>query len=232
MKIAAVQLQSKAGDINENIKQHLLWIQRAIEVTVDLIVFPELSITGYEPGLAESLATNLNDERFKEFRRLSDDSSISIAVGLPTKSSIGTHISMAVFQAKDNARLYSKQMLHPDEKPYFTEGESQLVFTVKNKRIAPAICFESLQHEHAESAAEMDVDLYLASVAKPQKGIEIAYKHYPEIARKYNMSVVMSNSLGYSDNFRSAGQTAFWDEEGNLIDQLGIEEEGMLVCEI
>ena len=43
--------------------------------------------------------------------------------------------------------------------------------------LAPAICFESLQPEHAESAASSGADVYLASVAKSPIGVDKAYCH-------------------------------------------------------
>jgi predicted amidohydrolase len=108
-------------------------------------------------------------------------------------------------------------------------GEKQLILTVNNKKIAPAICFESLQAEHAEHASQLGAEIYLASVAKSQSGINKALIQYPEIAKKYSMSVLMSNCIGFCDNFQSAGQSAVWNQEGKLVSQLDDHSEGIIL---
>lgn len=68
MRIAIVQLEPFKGNIEKNIETHLAWIKQAIDKCTDLIVFPELSLTGYEPELAKTLATDQYDQRFDCFQ--------------------------------------------------------------------------------------------------------------------------------------------------------------------
>jgi len=56
MKIATAQIQSIAGKTSENIQKHILFIEKVIRFHIDIIVFPELSITNYETYLAKELA--------------------------------------------------------------------------------------------------------------------------------------------------------------------------------
>jgi predicted amidohydrolase len=83
--------------------------------------------------------------------------------------------------------------------------------------------------EHAEKAYQNAANVYLASVAKSAKGIEKAYHHYPIIAKKYNMIVMMVNCIGYCDNFLSVGKTAIWSKNGELLAQLDDKNEGVLI---
>lgn len=229
MKICIAQTKSEKGNIKRNIENHKEWIKIAISEKADLIVFPELSLTGYEPDLAKELATNQNDERLNDFQKISDLNKIAIAAGLPTKSEFGILISMVIFQPNGTRRTYSKQKLHSDEKPYFIEGKEQIILKIKNSKIAPAICYESLQPEHSKNANKLGADLYLASVAKSQVGIEKAFGHFPKIAFKYSMPTLLCNSIGHCDNFESAGQSSIWDNNGILIGQLDNKSEGILV---
>ena len=57
MKLCIAQTTAAPGDVAINIANHCRWIERAIEHHADLIIFPELSLTGYEPTLAKTLAT-------------------------------------------------------------------------------------------------------------------------------------------------------------------------------
>ncbi|MGB7394618.1 MAG: carbon-nitrogen hydrolase family protein, partial [Pricia sp.] len=229
MKICLAQTKSKKGDIKINIQNHLRWIELAVSENADFIVFPELSLTGYEPELAEALATDQNDARLNVFQEFSDTNRIAIGVGLPTKSESGILISMVIFQPNKPRQTYSKQILHSDEKPYFVAGNKQLILAIGDTKIGLTICYESLRPEHSENAHKLGSELYLASVAKSQGGIEKAYAHFPKIADNYSMPVLMANCTGFCDNFQSAGQTSVWGENGILIGQLDSQNEGILI---
>lgn len=229
MKVSVAQIKPNKGNIQENIKIHKKWIELAISEDTDFIVFPELSLTGYEPELAKELAIEKNDSRLDGFQKLSDMNNITIGLGMPTKSDFGILISMIIFQPGQVRKVYSKQKLHSDETPYFIEGNEQLILTVKDIKIAPAICYESLQKEHSESANKFGMEIYLASVAKSQKGIKKAFIRYPEIATRFSVPVLMSNSIGFCDNFISSGQSAVWNEKGELLERLENDKEGLLI---
>lgn len=204
----------------------------AVSYNTGLIVFPELSLTGYEPGLAEVLATNHQDTIFDPLQQISDNSKITICVGMPTKTGSGILISMIIFQPDEPRQIYSKQQLHKDELPYFINGTEQLYLTFNNIKVAPAICYESLLKEHSEQCFKNGAKIYIASVAKSAEGVEKAFKHFPDVASKYGMTVLMSNSIGPSDNFLSAGKTSIWNDKGLLVGQLNDVDEGILIIDI
>ena len=229
MKISIAQTKPVKGNISENIDIHKKLIHLAITYKADAIFFPELSLTGYEPGLAKNLATNQDDSKFDDFQTISDTSKITIGIGVPTKTHSGIQISMIIFQPDRPRQTYSKQQLHADELPYFVNGEKQIILTVNNTNIAPAICYESLQIDHSENASKLGAEIYVASVAKSQNGINKAMTHYPAVAKKFAMTVLMSNCVGYCDNFESVGNTSVWTKEGLLLAQLDAKNEGLLI---
>ena len=118
-----------------------------------------------------------------------------------------------------------------DYPAFFVSGERQLTLETPAHKLAPAICYESLQLNHADHAARLGVDVYLASVAKSAGGMVKAMQHYPFIAHKYGMHVMMSNSLGPCDNFTSVGQSAAWNRRGELLLQMDGESEGVLMVD-
>lgn len=229
MKIALAQVQPVKGNINENIAQHLRFINAAIDNNANAIFFPELSLTCYEPSLAEALATAIDDNRLSVFQPVSDENNIVVGLGVPTKSAAGIRISMIVFQPNMPREIYSKQHLHEDELPYFVPGNEQKYVTIENTKIALAICYESLLLHHAESASREGMDVYLASVAKSANGVAKAYRHYPKIAADYSIPVLMTNSTGYCDNFQSTGSSAAWNSDGSLSGKLDENNEGILI---
>jgi predicted amidohydrolase len=71
--------------------------------------------------------------------------------------------------------------------------------------------------------------IYASSVAKSENGVDKAEQHYPVIAGKYAMTVLMANCVGHCDNFQSAGKSAIWNDKGNLAGQLNDKNEGLLI---
>jgi len=229
MKIGIAQIKPVKGNIEKNIEIHIEIIGLASNASADAIFFSELSITSYEPVLANDLKIEQNDKRLKVFQQISDLKKIVIGIGAPLKVKNFIHIAMLIFQPSKPVLTYSKQILHNDEKTYFVEGDNHMVFEFGKHKIAPAICYESLQMEHLKNSIQQGADIYIASVAKSQKGIDKAQAYFPIAAKEYSIPILMSNCIGKCDNFESAGQSAVWDMDGNKIDQLSDSEEGILI---
>ncbi len=229
MKICIAQTKPIKGNVSANIKAHKRFIELALTLNTEAIFFPELSLTGYEPELAKNLATNQNDNRLDIFQETSDKNKIIIGLGLPTAKESKIRISMIIFEPHKPRQTYSKQQLHSDEFPYFENGIGQVIIKTSDKNIAPAICYESLQPIHSENAFKLSADVYLASVAKPENGVVKAFDHYPKIAKQYAIPVLMSNCVGFCDNFLSVGKSSVWTKEGELVGQLDDKTEGILL---
>jgi len=232
MKIALAQIQSIKGDIDKNSLKHQYYINEAAAHGADLIVFPELSLTGYEPGLSRQLAMNQNDERFEVFQTLCDENAITICIGVPLSVESGVEIGMLIFQPQKSSIKYSKQILHDDELPFFVQGKTQIALFDNQFKLIPAICYEALQPEHLSLALSLGAKIYLASVDKPEHGLSKAMDYFPNIAKNNQITVLMVNSVGPSDNFISYGLSSAWNTKGELIGQLDHEREGLLILDI
>jgi len=228
MKIALAQISSLKGDLKKNSIHHKKLIKLAIANGATTIIFPELSITGYEPQLATSLAINTHDAAFNDFQKISDEKNITIGFGVPTKQQASICISMLLFSPNQTQQIYSKKYLHEDEEPFFVSGNNESVF-IKNTKIALAICYELSVKAHATSAIKKGAEIYLASVAKTANGIEKAHKRLVHLAKENKIPVLIVNSVGPNDDFISAGQSAIWDANGALIGALNDSEEGLLI---
>lgn len=226
MKIAVVQFRSISGDVEQNIQRHLYWTRRS---EADAVFFPELSLTNYEPQLAKQLQLSIDDSRLTVFQQLSNEENKTIGIGAPLRTDFGTQIAMLVFQPHQFLRVYAKQYLHEDEKPYFIAGKRSVTFAVDKTKIAPAICYESLQEAHIKKSVQLGAQIYLASVAKSAAGLAKAMCYFPIAAKKYKLPILMSNSIGDCDDFESVGGSAIWNDKGELVAQLNCNNEGVLV---
>lgn len=229
MKIGVAQIKPKKGDIESNIEIHKEMISLALTKGVSALFFSELSITGYEPELAEVLKVKQRDKRLEIFQRISNENEITIGIGAPTESQEGVKISMLIFKPNNNFQTYSKQILHDDEKPFFKKGNDHVILNLNGNKIAPAICYESLQVEHIENSIQKGAKIYVASVAKSQKGINNAKAYFSKVAKERSIPILMANCVGLCENFESVGQSSVWNKQGNLLGQLSDSEEGILV---
>ncbi len=229
MKISAAQIKSAPGNVLNNIDQHKKLIHMAISHNATLIVFPELSLTNYEPTLAQELSTDPNDKRFEDFQTISNTYNIVIGVGMPIKGPAKPFIGMIIFQPHELRQIYCKQNLHEDEFPYFACGQDEVFISVGGLKIAPAICYESLLSEHSDKAVKSGAEIYFASVAKGSQGLLTARKHMPEVAVRHSMPVLMANCVGPCDNFTGVGETSIWSDHGIRLGHLDDRSEGILV---
>ena len=229
MKISVAQTKPVKGNIESNIDHHKKIIELAVSYETDIIVFPELSVTGYEPALAKQLATVKDDRRFDEFQIISNSKKITICVGMPTYADSSVYISMIIFQPGKPRQVYSKQYLHSDEEPYFDNGNQQVFLINGHHKIAPAICYELSIRGHSENAFNNGATIYMVSVAKTNSGVEKAIGTLSGIAEKYSMIVLLSNSVGPCDNFIAAGKSSIWNNKGSLLAQLDDSDEGLLI---
>lgn len=252
MKFAVAQVRPHKGDITGNIADHLRVIDLAVAHAADAIIFPELSLTGYEPTLARGLATTADDARLAVFQQRSDAHGITIGVGLPIaagrdedsgdlssgdlssgdESSVDVSIGMVLFQPRQPRLVYAKQYLHADELPFFVPGRNVPILSVAGMDVAPAICYELSVPEHAAEAARHHPALYVASVAKSADGVVKAHARLRDIAQAYGIPVLMCNAVGPSDDFVSAGQSAAWHADGTLLGALAAAETGILLYDM
>lgn len=230
MKISIAQIEPIKGDINRNIRKHIAFINKAILNKAEVIIFPELSLTGYEPKLAKKLKTTAFDARLDVFQDLSDNNNIIIGVGLPAENNDKIFISMIIFQPNKERITYSKQYLYPTEYGVFTAGEIPLVISIdKDNILAPAICYELSNEEHQKYAYKNGATIYIASVLNSVNGVDADIEKLSTIAYKYRMTTLMANFVGLSGGYECAGKSSIWDNQGSLIAQLDKSTEGLLI---
>lgn len=229
MKVGIAQTRPITADIPRNIQQHKTQIAKAVSFGADILIFPELSLTGYEPTLAQILAVDPDDKKLAVFQQLSDTHRLIIGAGIPTRHGDDVCISMALFQPGKPRQLYSKKYLHADEEPFFVSGQHGPGRIGED--IALAICYEISVPQHVEEAHRNGARVYIASVAKFMHGIDKALARLAEIGSSYSMTVLMSNSVGQADGYECAGKSSIWDNKGRLLGQLDGYREGILLLD-
>lgn len=226
--IALAQISSHKGDLSSNIQKHIFYIKEAAKRGAEIIVFPELSLLGYHPSLAADKALSLSDSKLSIFAQLAKELKISILLGFPLKTDQLPAIAMGIFTPEEAPAAYCKTMLHQDEEAFFASGKNQIVLHHKNNVLALAICYESMQKRHLTNALSLGANHYLASVAKEEKGMELALSYFSTTAKVHKLAIYCCNAVGNGEGFENAGNSTVWDEHGNVVSQLG-NEEGLII---
>ena len=227
MKICLAQARAVKGDVDANLDNHKKLIEQAVLHKTEMIVFPELSLTGYEPALANKLATTKDDKRFDQLQDLSDSNKMIIGAGMPIKTDEGILIGMIIFRPLKAREIYFKQHIHPDEDPYFIKGPYQPVLS--RTSIALAICYEISIPAHAKQAYENGARIYIASVAKTVDGMNKAVEALSSTAKRYSMVVLLSNCVGECEGKKAGGRSSAWNNKGLLLAQLSDTDEELLI---
>lgn len=231
MKICVAQIKPVTGNIQSNIIRHKKFVHAAIAHYVDVIIFPELSLTGYEPTLAKALAVDLPDNRFDDFQTISNAQKITIGAGIPLRTEKGITISMIIFQPHQKQTVYAKRYIHPDEEEFFIPGHNFPTLALAGNTLALAICYELSVPAHADDAFKNGASVYIASVAKFTNGVDKATQRLSDIARTRSALVLMSNAIGAADGGICAGKSAAWNKDGTLLAQLDDSHEGILILD-
>lgn len=231
MIIAAAQTTPKKENIQENINDHCRLIELAAAHKVQLLVFPELSLTGYERENAERLSFIPDDPRLKPLQELADKYQMIVLAGAPIKLPAGLHIGAFIISPSHPISFYTKQFLHDGEEIAFVAGnEHNPQIKLGEESFSLAICADLENPVHAENASKANSTVYLASIFYTPNGIAGGLHKLKNYAAQYSFNVLMSNYGGESYGMASGGQSSFWSASGALKATLNSSGESLLIA--
>ncbi|WP_339446810.1 carbon-nitrogen hydrolase family protein [Pseudomonas sp. EA_5y_Pfl2_R50] len=219
LTIAAAQSVSIAGDLATNIARHMRFIEVAAQHGVELLVFPELSLTGYEGEIAAALAIDPQDPLIAPLRDRARALGITAVVGMPIhlNGNSAVLIGALTLGAEGTLGVYSKQHLHSGEERVFASGSGGEPQQIGSDKVALAVCADFTHASHATAAADHGANLYAAGVLISEKGYEPDTAILRGYARNHVMAVLMANHGGLTGGWQSAGCSAIWSETGTLV---------------
>jgi predicted amidohydrolase len=228
---AAAQCAVRAGDISANATLHLAFMQRAREQGATFLLFPELSLTGYEPALAQSLAQTVDSPLLAPLRQMAQEASMTTVVGLPLQrpGQDKPQIAAVVLHPDGAVAVYTKQYLHPGEDQYFSAGEGGDLMLIADVPVALSVCADFSHPAHAARAAAQGAKVYAASVLIGETGYPHDSTLLQGYAARHGMAVLMANHGGPTGGWAAAGRSAFWDEQGRCVASTGGAGDRLLV---
>lgn len=229
--IAAAQICAEDENIAYNLNMHYKLIHLASENGVQMLVFPEMSITGYVREAADRLAFSPKDSRLDELRNLAAAYDMMIIAGAPVRLGNGLHVGAFILYPNRSVSLYTKQYLYKNENDFYIPncGNNPQI-TLGQEKISLAICFDMENTPHVIKAMEAGSTIYSSSIFYSKASIEEAHNLLGTYANTYSLNVLMSNYSGHLYNTPAGGQSAFWSSTGEKLASLKEDETGLVVA--
>jgi len=231
LHIAVAQFNFLVGDISANTKKILEAVQEAKQLQVDLIVFPELALSGYPPEdlvLREDFKEQIN----KALHIIQEQSSnITILLGHPEYSEKGIYNTASLIQNKNIVVRYHKQYLPNygvfDEKRYFIAGNSSALITIKGLAIGILICEDLWYPEPILSLKRAGSELVICINSSPfdVKKAEKRIKALKAAISETTLPILYVNGISGQDDLVFDGGSLAFDADATLCAQAGFFEE-------
>lgn len=228
--IAAAQTIPVKGDVDKNLASHEKMVIIAAEKGAGLIVFPELSLTGYELELAPELGFTIYDKRLRPLIGLSKKFNMIIVAGAPLRMEKHLYIGALIISPDNTVSVYAKHHVHSTEKKVFQSGWFDPKVYLGKEKASLSICADLSHQEHPANASIAGSTVYLASVFVTPDGYRKDASLLENYARKYHMTVLMSNFGGDSGGLPAAGKSAAWSDKGDKIAGLEGTGEGLVIA--
>lgn len=246
MNLALAQINTKLGDVNANLKKHLALAKEAAQSGADLLIFPELSLTGYVlQDIAADVARPASeaDPVFKPL--LEASRSLDLLVGfVEMDPRYRFYISAAYLSAGEIVHVHRKVHLPTygifDERRYFAAGDSFRSFETRFGRVGVLIC-EDFWHVSSPYLLWLDgADLFYLTSASPGRGItdEIlgSAQWVQDINRAYSglftSFFAHANRVGFEDGLNFFGGSTVYDPDGRQIARAAYNDEALTLAEV
>lgn len=219
LRIAIAQIDTCVGDIDGNAQKILEWTRKAADQSADVVLFPEMTITGYpieDLALRASFQRAAEQALFTVAKQLNDESlgSIRVIVGSLGALALSDHVPMdrptnrAVVLSHGTVEVaYDKHHLPNygvfDEYRIFASGDTATFFEVKGRRLALAIC-EDIWQDGGPVADYTDDNISALLVLNGSPFEEGKWNTRLELAQKRAKSVgaplLYANMVGGQDD--------------------------------
>jgi predicted amidohydrolase len=220
LRVAAVQPPCVAHDVARNAGVHADAV-RAAEAR--LVVFPELSLTGYELG-ARAVAVD-GVELGPLVQACADTGSIAL-VGAPVQDADGREAIAVLAVDGDGASVvYRKAWLGGAEAARFRPGDGPAVLEVDGWRVGLGVCKDTGAAQHVAGTAALGVDAYVAGLVHLPQELPEQEARAVVLARTCRAYVVFASFAGPTGGgyATTAGHSAVYSPEGTAIARAGPE---------
>ena len=217
--VTAAQPWCRPGAIAENSRAHAAVVRRARS---RVVVFPELSLTGYDLA---AQAVSPDDLVLEPLREACVDTGAVALVGAATAQADRRHIAVLAIGPDKVTEAYRKTWLGGDEAEHFATGDGPTVLTVDGWRLGLGICKDTGSAQHTAGTAALDIDVYVAGVVHRPDELAEQEARATVIARTCQAYTVIASAAGAvgEDYPDTCGASAIWAPNGLAVTRAGRE---------
>ena len=239
LRIAIAQINLLVGDIEGNTERILEWTQRARdENKADVIIFPELALTGYPPEdllLRPGMHTRI---KYALTQIISEVKGITVLIGYPEKTKKGIYNSVAVIENGTATTTARKKHLPNyrvfDEKRYFISADdSDAVFCVNGVKLGICICEDIWYPSPVKNLVDSGAQLILNLNASPfhtKKALE-REEVIKQRVTEVKVPIIYANMVGGQDELVFDGQSFAVNAEAKLSYRFSAFKESLEITE-
>lgn len=231
LRIAAVQAEASPGEVNHNIAKAVDFIQRASSEKVDVIVFPEAFVTGYDDAaFTGSLPASAELDWLDRVQEAVDVTGLLVILNTALdRGGRSTLTDIVLAPGRAPVLAYDKQHLYDSERRWFTAGDHGCSLSAGDLKLGLSVCYDANFPEHAAAAAFNGAVVYINSGAYFPGGEHRRDLHYAARALDNGMYVVFSGLIGGTHQF--IGGSAVFNPLGQRIAHVPTAE-GMAIADI
>jgi predicted amidohydrolase len=218
--VAVAQPRVLPEDVRANALAHAAMV---IAANARLVVFPELSLTGYE---LDAVPVAPEDGALEPIVSACAERESIALVGAPVAGGKGDrHISMLRIDGRGAEVVYHKWFLGGDEVGRFAPGSGPAAIDVDGWRVGLGICKDTGMHEHVAATAALGIDLYVAGVVHHAEELGEQEERAVRIAQACDAHVALASFAGPTGGGyeRTAGVSSIWASDGAPIARAGTE---------
>jgi predicted amidohydrolase len=246
MRIMLAQIHSLPGELGTNITHAEQVIAHAVSEGADLLVFPELSLSGYSIGeLTDDISIHPDDERIMKLAKGANGA--GVLLGFPEAQAHGLHLynSAGYYENGQLVHVHRKLFLPNyavfEERKHFLPGQSSRAFPIMRgrHRAATLICNDAWQPQLAYVATQDGAIILLVPACSAQSVFPERYdsrSYWRGITRFYGrmfqLYVVFVNRVGTEGTLRFWGGSHVVDPWGQVIAEAAEYQEHLLTVDI
>jgi len=224
-------------DIDTNMKKLSAFAEQAADLNLDILCFPECSLTGYMRNFHDIYEGDI-EMALGIIHEQAARCNLDLLVGTPYFDNDSLFNAAVLLRPDKSRSVYFKNMLTEFDQKYFTKGEGTLSFKVNGAKCGVLICRDQNSPELANLYAREGVKVifYLAAHYYPPAEAQRKFEKNRALpiarAVENGIYVLKANAVGLQDATVSLGSSLIVSPEGSVICEADKTDESILQCDI
>jgi predicted amidohydrolase len=243
LSVALAQMDPALGDRGRNLERHRQWVKQAAETGAKLLVFPELSLTGYFlKDLVPESAIRLDSKEIRDLAALSTE--LDVVLGAVIESPDHRYFNASLYFSRGELLHVHRKVYLPtygmfDEQRYFAPGDRFRSFATPYGRAGMLVC-EDIWHLSSAYILSLEgVDMIICPSSSPGRGITTderlgTAESYALVCRTYAQFLttffLYCNRVGFEDGANFWGGSMVIGPNGDIIAQHQDADEALVLA--